>query len=82
MTTSKAIPQPNFEEKVRTEWIDDATCAAWRKWHDKSVQFWSALTREMLAVAQLAPKHHVLDLASGTGDPALAFAAQVGPRGT
>jgi SAM-dependent methyltransferase len=70
-----------FETKVRTEWIDDATCAAWRKWHDKSVLFWSELTREMLAVSQLEPGHRVLDLASGTGDPALTVAEQVGPTG-
>src|SRR6478736_7096343 len=60
-----------FEAKVKTEWLDDATCAAWRKWHDKSVHFWRELTRAQLAVAQLAPGQRVLDLASGTGDPAL-----------
>lgn len=71
----------NFESKVKTEWLDDATCAAWRKWHDKSVHFWSELTRAQLAVAQLAPGQRVLDLASGTGDPALAVAAAVRPTG-
>lgn len=70
-----------FEAKVKTEWLDDATCAAWRKWHDKSVLFWSELTRELLAVSRLAPGQRVLDLASGTGDPALAVAAAVGPAG-
>jgi SAM-dependent methyltransferase len=70
-----------FESKVKTEWLDDATCAAWRKWHDKSVHFWGELTRELLAVAQLAPGQRVLDLAGGTGDPALAVAAAVGPTG-
>ena len=70
-----------FETKVKTEWLDDATCAAWRKWHDKSVLFWRELTREQLAVSRLAPGQRVLDLASGTGDPALAVAAAVGPTG-
>ena len=68
-----------FEAKVITEWLDDATCAAWRKWHDKSVTFWSELTCEQLAVPQLAPGQRVLDLASGTGDLAHAVAAAVGP---
>jgi SAM-dependent methyltransferase len=70
-----------FETKVRAEWIDDATAAAWAKWHDKSVRFWSEFTDEMLAVAQLAPGHRVLDLASGTGDPALTIAGRVGNAG-
>jgi ubiquinone/menaquinone biosynthesis C-methylase UbiE len=70
-----------FEAKIRGEWIDGATCAAWQKWHDKSVVFWSEFTRELLAVSRLEPGHRVLDLASGTGDPALTVAEQVGPAG-
>ncbi|HVU15322.1 MAG TPA: class I SAM-dependent methyltransferase [Candidatus Didemnitutus sp.] len=70
-----------YESKVKTEWLDDATCAAWRKWHDKSVVFWSELTRAQLEVSALAPGLRVLDLASGTGDPALEVARRVGPTG-
>lgn len=70
-----------FEAKVKTEWLDDATCAAWRRWHDKSVHFWRELTEQQLAVAGLAPGQRVLDLASGTGDPALDIARIVGPKG-
>ncbi len=70
-----------FEAKVKTEWLDDATCAAWRRWHDKSVHFWRELTPQQLAVAALAPGQRVLDLASGTGDPALDVARIVGPTG-
>src|SRR5438876_382668 len=70
-----------FEAKVKTEWLDDATCAAWRRWHDKSVHFWRELTQQQLAVAGLAPGQRVLYLASGTGDPALEIARIVGPKG-
>ena len=70
-----------FETKVKTEWLDDATCAAWRRWHDKSVIFWHELTDALLAVSKLAPGLRVLDLASGTGDPALVVAAAVRPAG-
>jgi ubiquinone/menaquinone biosynthesis C-methylase UbiE len=70
-----------FEAKVRTEWLDDATCAAWRRWHNKSVIFWQELTDALLAVSKLVPGQRVLDLASGTGDPALAVAVAVGPTG-
>jgi ubiquinone/menaquinone biosynthesis C-methylase UbiE len=73
--------QKKYESKVKTEWLDDATCAAWRKWHDKSVIFWGELTRAQLAVSALTPGQRVLDLASGTGDPALEVARIVGPSG-
>jgi ubiquinone/menaquinone biosynthesis C-methylase UbiE len=70
-----------FETKVRREWIDDATTAAWRKWHVKSVPFWSGLTHALLSFSDLKPGQRVLDLASGTGDPALTIAGQVGDTG-
>ena len=55
----------DFEAKVRTEWIDESTAAAWRKWHDKSVRFWWEFTAAILAAARLEPGQHVLDLAGG-----------------
>jgi SAM-dependent methyltransferase len=70
-----------FEDKVRGEWIDDATCAAWRKWHDKSVKLWGELTAALLVAARLAPGQRVLDLASGTGDPGITIAQKVAPTG-
>ncbi len=70
-----------FEAKVRAEWMDEATAAAWRKWHDPSVHFWAEFTEALLAVAQLSPGQRVLDLAGGTGDPAIAVAERVGPTG-
>lgn len=70
-----------FEAKVRTEWMDPETAAAWRKWHDKSVRYWQELSEALFEVAQLAPGQRVLDLASGTGDPALAIARRVAPGG-
>jgi demethylmenaquinone methyltransferase/2-methoxy-6-polyprenyl-1,4-benzoquinol methylase len=39
---------------------------------------WKAYT---VAVAQVKPGHHVLDIAGGTGDMARAFARQAGPDG-
>jgi hypothetical protein len=45
-----------FEAKVRAEWMDEATAAAWRKWHDKSVRFRQEFTDALLAVARLAPQ--------------------------
>lgn len=70
-----------FEAKVKAEWMDDATAQAWRKWHDKSVHFWLELTDAMFDVAKLQPGQRVLDLASGTGDPAVMIAGRVAPNG-
>jgi predicted O-methyltransferase YrrM len=70
-----------FETKVRTEWIDESTAAAWRRWHDKSVFFWRELTDSLLTAARLESGQRVLELASGTGDPAITVAQVVGPTG-
>jgi len=70
-----------FEAKVRSEWMDPETAASWRKWHDKSVRLWEDLTEALFVVAKLAPGQRVLDLASGTGDPALTIAQKVAPGG-
>lgn len=61
--------------------MDEVTARAWRRWHDKSVVFWQELSNAMFSVARLAPGQRVLDLASGTGDPALTVAKTVGPAG-
>jgi len=70
-----------FEAKVRAEWMDPETAAAWRKWHGQSVYYWQELTDALFEIAQLAPGQRVLDLASGTGDPALSIAQLVMPDG-
>ncbi len=72
---------PAFEARVRAEWVDPTTADAWRRWHDKSVSFWQALTKALLVAARLEPGQHVLDVAGGAGDPALSVARAVGPAG-
>jgi len=69
------------EEKVRAEWMDEVNAEGWRRWHDKSAKFWKELTDVMIELARLEPSHRVLDLASGTGDPALTLAAQLSKGG-
>jgi SAM-dependent methyltransferase len=70
-----------FKEHVRAEWTDSATVSAWRRWHSRS----SAQTREatdaIVKVARIAQGLKILDLASGTGEPALTIARAVGPEG-
>jgi SAM-dependent methyltransferase len=70
-----------FKEMVRQEWTDDVTVAAWRKWRAPFAVQTHATKEAIVAAAQLAPGLTVLDLASGTGEPALTIAAAVGPAG-
>ncbi len=61
------------------EWTDRA--AAWRRWAAPWATQTRAATRLIVAVGRVAPGAHVLDLASGPGEPALTLAHIVGPRG-
>jgi SAM-dependent methyltransferase len=70
-----------FREKLRQEWTDEQTVAAWRKWHTQLSAFTRGATDAVLEAAQLRPGMRVLDLASGVGDPALAIAEAVGMTG-
>ncbi len=70
-----------FREKLRQEWTDEQTVAAWRKWHIQLSAFTRGATDAVLEAAQLRPGMHVLDLASGVGDPAIPIAEVVGPSG-
>ena len=70
-----------FREKLREEWTDEQTVAAWRKWQGPLSAFTRGATAAVLEAAQLRPGMRVLDLASGVGDPALSIAEAVGPSG-
>jgi SAM-dependent methyltransferase len=81
MTTIDPAKLERFREKLRQEWTDEQTVAAWRKWHGRLAAFTHGVTEANLEAAQLRPGMRVLDLASGVGDPALSIAEAVGPSG-
>ena len=70
-----------YRERLREEWTEDATVAAWRKWRAPLSAFTRGATEAVLEAAQLRPGMRVLDLASGVGDPSLFVAEAVGPSG-
>ncbi len=61
------------------EWTDRA--AAWRRWATPWAIQTRAATDLLVAVGRVVPGAHVLDLASGPGEPALTLARLVGPDG-
>ena len=81
MDTATLPTVDQFKELVQREWSDPATVAGWRRWFPKMLAQFQAGTDLLLEAASLEPGMHVLDLASGSGDPTLALAAAVGPTG-
>ena len=74
-------PIEDFRERVRKDWDDPQTVAAWRKWSRISASTFSGVTRALVQAVGASPGHAILDLASGAGQPALALAAAVAPNG-
>ena len=76
MSTS---PSPDPREIIRQEWRDAAPF--WRKWSSQ-LAFQSRQATELVVQgAALSPGLHVLDLASGSGEPALSVSAAIAPQG-
>jgi SAM-dependent methyltransferase len=70
-----------YRQVVRDEWTDDDTVAAWARWHPKITAQQVNMRDVLLEHARLEPGLRVLELACGTGDPALEIARRVGPDG-
>jgi SAM-dependent methyltransferase len=81
MSSADPTKISRWRERLRQEWTDEETVAAWRKWHTRLSEFSRGATDAVLEAAQLRPGMHVLDLASGVGEPALAIAKAIGPSG-
>jgi ubiquinone/menaquinone biosynthesis C-methylase UbiE len=77
--STNSAPVPDPKEVIRQEWLEAAPF--WQKWFDKLSFQSRGATGLVLQGAQLCPGLHILDLASGSGEPALALAKAVGPDG-
>lgn len=59
----------------------DEAAASWGKWAGAQAEQKEQVNRVLLAAAGVGEGHHVLDLASGVGEPAVTAARLVGERG-
>jgi ubiquinone/menaquinone biosynthesis C-methylase UbiE len=71
-----------FRARVKRDWDDAQTIAAWKKWGRLNQNMFSGVTQAIVEAAGAFPGLAVLDLASGSGQPALPMAAAVAPGGT
>jgi SAM-dependent methyltransferase len=77
--TIQSFDPVEFKIKQRNLW--DAVAAGWRKhWpgFERSAQL---VTDNLVEMAKVSSGHHVLDLATGIGEPAVTAAQRVGPAG-
>src|SRR5215203_435706 len=81
MSTAKPPSTEQFKERVLQEWTDPNTVAAWSKWHSKIAVASAEAKEALVRAAQVEPGMQVLDIASGSGEPALTLAKLVGPEG-
>jgi len=81
MSTPEQARVDEFRQRVRRDWDDAETVAAWRKWSRLNSETFAGVTRALVSAAGASPGQAILDLASGSGQPALALAAAVAPGG-
>lgn len=79
MATTTSSPNPDPRETIRQEWL--AAAPFWKKWSSQLAHQSRRATELVVAGAALSPGLQVLDLASGTGEPALSVSTAVGPQG-
>lgn len=70
-----------YKDRVVAEWAGDETAIAWRKYHPVLKAQLGSVADALIAAADPQPGDRILDLASGTGEPALSIARRVGPTG-
>ena len=78
------ISKPNLDRAkrlVEEEWTDPAVVEAWRKWHEPWTEFFNPYTELMRQAGEIHAGQTILDVASGSGEPAITFARLVGSLG-
>src|SRR5690349_11314583 len=76
-----SLKQPMITQPSQPQWGDSYRLVASEKWKVKSAAMGRNVTQALVDYARPRPGMNVLDLASGTGEPAISLAARVGPKG-
>jgi len=79
MTVTPAADAVAIREQQRFVW--DGVSEGWRRWGREFERGGAAVTARLLELAGVARGQRVLDVGSGTGEPALSAARAVGPGG-
>ena len=79
--TTPDVKVAEFKQRVEKEWAGDETAAAWQKHYPAMKAQLAGVTQALVDAANLEPGLSVLDLASGTGEPAISLARRVAPGG-
>jgi ubiquinone/menaquinone biosynthesis C-methylase UbiE len=78
MSTTPSDPQ-QWKARQRQEW--DSVSSGWRSWWQSFERAAQPLSDHLIALAHIEPGQHVLDIATGIGEPAVTAAIRVGPTG-
>ena len=68
-----------FKRDSRTSW--DGAAAGWEKWWPLFENCAQSVSTRLVELARVKPGHRVLDIATGTGEPAITAARVVGANG-
>src|SRR4051812_7842027 len=75
------MAEPRRDAAAADDWNWAERADRWRRWHPTLTDWWRGVTDLLIAWAEPRPGARVLDLASGTGEPALTLASLIGPGG-
>lgn len=78
--TMTTVNASDIKERERATW--SAAAEGWRRRDELLTKGAIPVTERMLSLAAVSPGHRVLDIASGTGEPALSAARIVGESGS
>ena len=79
MTTPSNFDPAAYKESTRQQW--ERVAAAWNRWGPTLERWWAPVTEAMLEMARIGPGSRVLDVAGGSGEPALTAATRIGATG-
>jgi SAM-dependent methyltransferase len=79
MTAAATTDAIAIREQQRSIW--NGVSRGWRRWGGEFERGAATVTERLLELAGVAPGQHVLDVGSGTGQPALPAARAVAPTG-